>query len=100
MLDTILGLTQHLAGLDISGLPRPTGADDGSIMQTVLNVVFVVTGAIAVLMVVISGIRFITSQGNPNEVAKARNGIILAIVGILVILFAASIVNFVVFKVS
>lgn len=86
------------AGLDISGLPR-TDADGGTI-QIIVNVVLVIMGAIAVLMVVVSGFKLITSQGNPAETAKARNGIFLALLGLVVIIFATSIVNFVIFKVS
>lgn len=84
--------------LDITNLPR-TQANDAT-MQTILNVFFVISGAIAVLMVVISGVRFITSQGNPTETVKARNGIIYSVLGLLIIIFAASIVNFVIFRVS
>lgn len=84
--------------LDISGLPR-TPANDTT-MQIILNIVLVISGAIAVLMVVVSGFRFITSQGNPTETAKARNGIIYASIGLVIIILASSIVNFVIFKVT
>jgi len=95
-------LTQFLqvmaSGLDVTGLPR-TPANANTI-QTIINVVLVITGAIAVLTVVVAGFRFITSQGNPGEVAKARNGILYAVIGLVVIIFAFSIVNFVIFRVT
>lgn len=84
--------------LDISGLPK-TQANDATI-QIILNIVLVISGAIAVLMLVISGFRFITSQGNPTETAKARNGIIYALIGLVIIILASSIVNFVIFRVT
>ncbi|MGH7158301.1 MAG: hypothetical protein ACREGD_04535 [Candidatus Saccharimonadales bacterium] len=96
MTDALIQL--FAGGLDISGIPK-TAANESTI-QIIMNIVFVISGAIAVLMVVISGIRFIASQGNPSETAKARNGIIWALLGILIIIFAASIVNFVIFKVT
>lgn len=100
-MDMLPDLLQFFAGgLDISNLPNPPGADDGSILKTILNVVLVITGAIAVLSVVISGVRFITSQGNPSETSKARNGIVFSVIGLLVVMFAFSIVNFVVFRVT
>lgn len=85
-------------GLDISGIPKTPATE--STLKIILNVVLSISGAVAVLMVVISGFRFITSQGNPNETAKARNGIVFSVIGILVTLFAFSLVNFVIFKVQ
>lgn len=99
MMDILPNVLQHVAALDISGLPNP-GAQDSTILKTVLNIVLVITGAIAVLTVVIAGFRFITSQGNPTETTKARNAIVYAAIGLVVIIFAFSIVNFVVFRVT
>lgn len=55
-----------------------------------------IAGAIALLVIVIAGIKYITSQGNPQEVAKAKNAIIYAGVGLVVLLLADAIVAFVV----
>lgn len=98
-MDMLPDILQYAAGaLDLTNLPKTPA--DGNTLRTVLNIVLVIMGAIAVLTVVVAGFRFITSQGNPSETAKARNAIIYAIVGLLVIIFAFSIVNFVVFKVT
>jgi cytochrome bd-type quinol oxidase subunit 2 len=94
-------LTNLAAGLDISNLPGAGDPDPGnSTLQNIFNLVLVICGALAVLMVVISGFRFITSRGNPAETAKARNGIIYSLIGLMVVMFAFSIVNFVVFRVT
>src|SRR5688572_25123465 len=85
-------------GVDISNLPDP--AANPAALQTILNIVFVLTGAIAVLIIVLAGFRFVTSSGDPQSVAKARNAIIYAIVGLIVIIFATVIVNFVVWEVG
>jgi hypothetical protein len=53
-------------------------------------------GAIALIIIILAGIRFITSQGNPDNLAKARNTIIFAAVGLAVSLGALTIVTFVV----
>ena len=74
--------------------PLPQVSTDGR-LQTMLNVVLAVTGAIAVLIIVLAGFRYIVSQGNPSEVAQARNAIIYALIGLVVIMFAFAIVNFV-----
>jgi uncharacterized membrane protein YvbJ len=63
-------------------------------LQIIVNTVLAITGAIAVLIIVIAGFRYIVSQGSPNEVATARNAIIYALIGLVVIMFAFAIVNF------
>jgi multisubunit Na+/H+ antiporter MnhB subunit len=62
--------------------------------------VLAITGAIAVLIIVIAGFRYIVSQGNPNEVTTSRNAIIYSLVGLIVIIAAYAIVNFVVLGVG
>lgn len=61
------------------------------------NIAFGLLGAIAFLMVVIAGLRYITAsaQGDATKVAESRKMIIYAIVGIVVASLAAAIVNFV-----
>jgi hypothetical protein len=61
-------------------------------LQTALQVIFGVAAALAVLMIVIAGFRFVTAQGNPQEVGKARATIIYAVVGLLVAVTAEGIV--------
>ena len=79
--------------------PLPQVSTNGR-LQIILNVVLAITGAIAVLIIVLAGFRYIISQGNPNEVATAKNAIIYSLVGLVVIMFAFAIVNFVLEGVS
>jgi type IV secretory pathway VirB2 component (pilin) len=79
-----------------TGLPV-VDASNGELQQ-ILQIVFGIAAALAVLFIVIAGLRFITSQGNPQEVAKARNTIVYALVGLLVALSAEVIVSFVVVR--
>jgi hypothetical protein len=76
-----------------TGLPKVT-ATSGAI-SSILQVVFGVLGAIAVLIIVIAGLRFITAQGDPQGVAKARSAILYAAIGLIVALSAEVIVTFV-----
>jgi hypothetical protein len=75
------------------GLPD-AGADPGKI-QTLTNIFFGILGAVALLIITIAGFRFVIHQGEPQEVAKARNSIIYAVVGLVVALSAWSIVSYV-----
>lgn len=74
-------------------LPDVT-ADQGKI-DTVLNILFSIIGAAAVIMIVVGGLMYTTSGGNPDKAKKAKNIILYAIIGLVVALFATAIVNFV-----
>jgi len=64
-------------------------------LQTVVNVIVGVIGFVAVIMMIMGGISFVTSQGDASKVAKARNTILYGVVGLVVALLAFAIVNFV-----
>jgi hypothetical protein len=56
----------------------------------------VVVGAVSVVVMIIAGIRFINSGGDPQKVASAKNTIIYGAIGVAVAVFAPLIVAFVV----
>jgi hypothetical protein len=64
-------------------------------INNITTIVFSITGAISVLVITIAGFQYITSQGNPQAVGKAKNAIIYACVGVVVSILAFAIVNFV-----
>jgi hypothetical protein len=59
-------------------------------------IIAIIAGVTAVIIIIIGAIRFMVSGGDPNAVAGARNSIIFALVGLLVIAAAESILLFVV----
>jgi len=65
------------------------------VVKTIINVVIGVVGFVAVFMMIIGGISFITSQGDAAKVTKARNTILYGVVGLVVAILAFAIVNFV-----
>lgn len=77
-------------------LPQPH-ADKGAI-SGVLEIVFAIVGALALLIIVVSGLRYITSAGDPGKTAKAKDGIVYALVGLVIAISAEAIVSFVVNK--
>lgn len=75
-------------------------ADDGgttiaSIVATALNILSVAGAVIAVIMIIVGGIRFITSNGDSGSVSTAKNTIIYAVVGLAIIAMSQLIVRFV-----
>lgn len=79
--------------IDTSPLPDIDAGNNQ--INDITTIVFSITGAISVLVITIAGFQYITSQGNPQAVAKAKNAIIYACVGVVVSILAFAIVNFV-----
>ncbi len=72
-----------------------TGRDLMDTITVILNTVFVVVGIVTVVMIILGGVSYATSQGDPGKAAKAKNTIMYAIIGLVVTLLAFAIVNFV-----
>lgn len=69
---------------------------EGSVFQTVTNVMLFLIGAISVVMLIYGGIRYTISQGDSTAVTNAKNTIMYAVIGIVIAILAFAIVNFVV----
>jgi hypothetical protein len=74
-------------------LPQVSANQDA--LRTILTMVFVIIGALAVFFMVIAGVRYITSQGDPAKVTSAKNQLIYTAIGLIIAISAAAIVNFV-----
>lgn len=74
---------------------RSKGTSVTDTIQNVINTLLFVTGMAAVIVIVISGLRFVTSNGDSNAVSKAKNSIIYASIGLIVAVSAYAIVNFI-----
>jgi heme/copper-type cytochrome/quinol oxidase subunit 2 len=86
---------EGLLGGDCSDAAPDTEPQVGGVLETSLNLLSLVAGVIAVIMVIIAGVRFITSQGDPGKVAGARSAVIYAVIGIVIVAMAQTIVFFV-----
>lgn len=77
----------------------PKGELNTTSVATVLQIVFGIMGAAALIILLLASLKYVTSRGDPGEVAKAKNAIIYAAIGLVVIAAAFGIVGFVVDKV-
>jgi len=68
---------------------------NGGIFSEITNVLLFVIGAIAVIMIVIGGLRYVISGGDAKQVDAAKNTILYAIIGIIIALLAYAAVGFV-----
>ena len=72
--------------------------EDNSLIPTVqqiINVVLGLLGLVAVAMIIMGGVQYMTSSGDTTKVTKAKNTILYGIVGLVIALLAFAIVNFV-----
>jgi hypothetical protein len=64
-------------------------------IKSVGNIIIFVTGAISVLMIIIGGLRYTTSNGDQGSITGAKNTILYAIIGLIVSVMAYAIINFI-----
>lgn len=90
MIDKFILFAQAISDRSEIKLPNPS-ADSGQI-GTVLSVVFMIAGATAVIVIIIGGIMYVTSAGDPQSTAKAKNTILYACIGLVVAILSNAIV--------
>lgn len=66
-----------------------------NLITTIINIFSVVVGIIAVIMIIYGGFRYITSGGDSGNIGNAKNTIVFAIVGLIIVALAQIIVRFV-----
>ncbi len=77
---------------------KPTGLPDAKVdvtLAAVLKIVFMVAALLAVVFVTIGGLKYTLSSGDPQSIAQAKNTIISAIIGLVLAIFAFTVVGFV-----
>jgi Type IV secretion system pilin len=75
----------------------PTGKVNELITQ-IINIFSVVVGIVAVIMIIYGGFKYITSGGDSGNVTGAKNTILYAIIGLIIVALAQFIVRFVLSK--
>ncbi len=70
------------------------------IVTDMINIFSVVVGIISVIMIIYGGFKYITSGGDSGNVTGAKNTIIYAVIGLVVVALAQFIVQFVLNKVT
>ncbi|MGI9027278.1 MAG: pilin [Candidatus Saccharimonadales bacterium] len=82
----------------LSVLPEVTANEEQ--LKNGLTIVFGVLGALAVLVIVLGAINYITADGNPEGISKAKKTIIYALIGLMIALSAEVLVLTLIGKVS
>jgi hypothetical protein len=66
-----------------------------NVIRTAIIILSVIVGVAAVVMIIVSGLRFITSNGDASSIASAKSGLTWALIGLVVVGLAQFIVHFV-----
>ena len=93
---------------DLNTKPGYVGGTDPNVNTTdlesdvtgIINAVIAVLGILAVVVIIIGGIQYMTSNGDSGKVKKAKDTILYGIIGLVIVILSAAIVNFVIAKVA
>jgi hypothetical protein len=88
-------------GMNVSkgnGVPDNLMGSGGAVTNIINGVLYVV-GILAVVMVIIGGVKYTTSGGDQQAVTSTKNTILYGIVGLVIAILAYAIVNFVIEKI-
>lgn len=95
---TLLSTTTFLADLQLKKedlkLPEVEANDEN--LQKVFQILFGIIALLTVLYIMITGLKLVAQQGDPQGISKARQGIIYASIGLVIALSAELIVTFVI----
>ena len=90
-----LTLQQGAEAARCDGCPADLFGDTG-VFKQVTNTVLYIVGIIAVIMLIIGGIKYVVSGGDSKKVTDAKNTVLYAIIGLIIAFLAFAIVNFVI----
>jgi cytochrome bd-type quinol oxidase subunit 2 len=73
-----------------------TKSNLGQVFANVANILVFLVGSVSVIMIIVGGLRYVTSNGDSKQTEAAKNTVLYAVIGLVVAIVAYAIVNFVV----
>lgn len=89
------GASLETEGGDCSAEIDVAGEQLSEFVATAIDLFSLIIGIIAVVMIMVGGVKYITSQGDSGNVTAAKNTILYAIIGLVIVALAQLIVRFV-----
>jgi cytochrome bd-type quinol oxidase subunit 2 len=74
---------------------QDASAKMNSLIGSIINIFTLVVGVVSVLMIIVGGFKYITSGGDSSNVSGAKNTILYAIIGLVIVALAQTIVRFI-----
>lgn len=69
-------------------------------LDKVFNLVFITLGALAVLLFVLAGLRYVLAQGDPAKITQAKMRLVHIAIGLSIAALAAAVVNLVINRIG
>lgn len=79
---------------------NPTYTNGDEAWVAILNLVYFWAGIVAVFIIVIAGLLFVTSRGDANQMKRSKDAIRGAVIGLIVVMAAFAITRFIIGGVS
>lgn len=92
-------LLQFAQKIDAGSVGIPE-ASPNDLLLNGLNLTYFIAGVVAVVTIIFAGIMYTASNGDAGRVTKAKNLLLYAIIGLVIILVAFAITNFVIGRFS
>lgn len=77
-----------------TGIPGGNG-EIGLVVGKAMTAVFSVMGSLAVIMVIVGGLQYVLSAGDPKRTARAKETILYSVIGVVIALSAYAIVTYI-----
>lgn len=90
---TVDPTTGHVSGG--SGFVNPDNNSIGSVISKGVNVFSFVIGAISMIMILVGALRYVLSGGNPQATKEAKDTILYAVIGLVIVILSQAILRFV-----
>jgi len=79
----------------VTNLPKDTSFE---ILAAALNTVYFAAGSVAVIVIILAGYTFATSVYDPAKITQAKNALVYSITGLIVVISAFFITQFIIGK--
>lgn len=90
-----INITEDEIVIPMPDLTDPNQAQASDTVSTIMELAFGALGSIAFIVMVLAGLKFVLSRGNPDGIVKARNTMIYAAIGVILSILSFAIVRFV-----
>ena len=82
-------------GADMTNSGGSAKQDLPDIITTIINVMLFIAAALAVIMIIYGGIRYITAHGDEKQVKVAKDTIVYSVTGLIIAILAYALVTFI-----
>ncbi len=92
--------TIQISADDLNLGSNPPTKVDSSTIGNLLGIAYFLAGIVAVIVIIIGGIRYAAANGDSSQIQAAKNMITYAVVGLVVVVAASAITQFVLAQIT